>query len=237
MRKFWSYVSNEKYSVGCTDQAAYVYRKTGEEIAKVKDIKHGNRAILCPSQDIFVVKSTGAYFAVYSLEPVSLVKKVKFSNVDCSQDDGFCFSADGKYFYNIERQKATTNSAISVYQTSTFERVNIFLEEDERTEPSFIECGSDGQLFVLGFLRGDNGVIKNGFVSKSGDCGLEDVRPISTDDYDYYLDFKRLELMGFTEKAREWSGFQYRGVDMTGMENRKLPLAELWEKSASLPEL
>lgn len=109
MRKFWCYVSNEKYSVGCTDQAVYVYNHAGEELAKFKDIRHGNRAILCPDQKCFVVKSTGAYFAVYSFEPLNLVRKVKCSNVDCSQDDGCCFSADGKYFYNIERQGTSTN--------------------------------------------------------------------------------------------------------------------------------
>lgn len=230
MRKFWCYVSNETYSVGCTGQTVYVYDKEGKELAKFKDIKYGYKAVFSPTQNIFIVKSTGAYFAVYSLDTMSLIKKVKYSNIDASQDDGYCFSKDGTYFYNIERQKSSTNSAISIYDTSTFERVNIFLEDNQKIEPSYIEYDEHGQIYVFGFLRGDTGVISDGFVSKCNENGLEDVLTISKEDYEYYHNFKSLEIKGFTEKAKEWSGFKYKNVDMTGMENMKFPLSELWKK-------
>lgn len=230
MKKFLSYVSNGKYSVGCTMQAVYVYDSEGKEIAKLKDIKYGYRAVLSPSSDIFIVKSTGAYFAVYSLETLSLIKTVKFSNVDGSQDDGYCFSPDGKLFYNIERQKKSTNSAISVYDTESFERIKMLLDNDNKTEPTFIEPDERDGLFVFGFLRGDNGVMRCGFVSRLGDNGLEDIREISREDYDFYHNFKNLEIKGFTDKAKENSGFNYLKVDMTGMENKKYPLSLLWEK-------
>lgn len=230
MRKFWSYISNEKYSVGCTGQTVYVYDHAGNELAKFKDIKYGYNSIFSPKQEIFVVKSTGAYFAVYSLESLNLIKKVRFSDVDGSQDDGYCFSMDGTYFYNIERQGRSTNHAISVYDTSTFERIKMFLKDEKQIEPSYIETDDNGQAFVLGFLRNEDGVMSDGFVSKFNDNGLEDMCVIPEKEYDYYRNFKRLELVGFTEKAKEWSGFKYKNVDMKGMENKKYPLAELWKK-------
>ena len=172
MRKFWCYISNGIYSVGCTGQTVYVYDKEGKELAKFKDIKYGYKAVFSPTQNIFIVKSTGAYFAVYSLDTMSLIK----------------------------------------------------------IEPSYIEYDEHGQIYVFGFLRGDTGVISDGFVSKCNDNGLEDIIAISQEDYDYYHNFKSLEIEGFTEKAKEWSGFKYKNVDMTGMENMKFPLSELWKK-------
>lgn len=230
MRKFWSYISNEKYSVGCTGQTVYVYDYAGNELAKFKDIKYAYESIFCSGKDILVVKSTGAYFAAYSLETLSLIKKVRFSNVDGSQDDGYCFSADGKYFYNIERQDRSTNHVISVYDTVTFERLEMFLKEERQTNPTFIEADDNGQLFVLGFLRGEDGVMSDCFVSKFNDNGLEEMCVIPEKEYDFYRNFKNLELKGFTDKAKEWSGFKYKGVDMTGMEKMKYPLSELWGK-------
>ena len=230
MKKFWGYISKGRFTVGCTERAVYLYDSAGKELARFKDIKNGCRAAFSPNKDIFAVKSTGAYFAVYSAEKTAHVKTVKFSNVDGSQDDGFCFSADGKYFYNVERQNSPTNSAISVYDTKNFERIAIFCDKDDRTEPKHIEVCVDGVTYVLGFLRGDKGVMSDGFAAKLGEKGLEDIRKISREDYDFHFNFKQLEKYGFTEKSKEWSGFRYNNVDMTGMENTVHPLSELWEK-------
>lgn len=230
MKKFWTYIKNEKFSLGCTERAVYLYDAAGKELAQFKDISHCGKAAFAPDGDIFAVKSTGAYFAVYSAEKAALIKKVKFSDVDGSQDDGFCFSADGKYFYNVERQKSSVHSAISVYDTNNFERIAIFCDKDDKTEPSYIENGNDGRMYVLGFLRGDNRVMSDGFAARFGENGLEDIRKISREDYNFHHNFKRLELYGFTEMSKKWSKFSYDNVDMTGMENTRHPLSELWEK-------
>lgn len=229
MKKFWSYISNDKYSVGCTGGTVYIYNKEGMEVAKFKDIQYGYNPVISPNGNILIVKSTEGRLAVYSLETMSLIKKFRFSKVDGAQDDGYCFSADGKYFYNVERQGQSTNHAISMYDTTDFKRVRMWLEDDNIIEPSYIEADDDDEIFVLGFIRGEEGVFRCGFVAKLTRTGLESTVEISESVYDYYINFKRLELMGFTEKAKQWSGFKYQGVNMTGMESLKKPLRDLWD--------
>ena len=234
MRKFWSYITNDKYSVGCTGGTVYVYDANGAELTRFKDIRYAYHPIFSPDGSTLLVKSTADYFVVYSLETLSLKHKVRFSNVGGSQDDGYTFSVDGAYFYNIERQKFSYNHAISIYDTSDFSRINMFFEDDNITEPNFIEHNSEGNLFVLGFCRGDNRVKCHNFISRfSAECGLTDMYEISQEDYSFYRNFTSLERSGFTDKAKQWSGFIYDGVDMTGMENQRHPLSELWEKYAA----
>ncbi len=234
MRKFWSYITNGKYSVGCTGGTVHVYDANGAELAKFKDIRYAYHPIFSPDGSTLLVKSTDDYFVVYSLETLSLKHKVHFSNVGGSQDDGYTFSIDGAYFYNIERHKYSYNHAISIYDTSDFSRINMFFEDDNNTEPNFIEHNSEGNLFVLGFCRGDKGVKCHNFISKfSAERALTDMYEISYEDYNFYHNFKNLERSGFTDKAKQWSGFIYAGVDMTGMENQSYPLSELWEKYAA----
>lgn len=231
MRKFWGYTSNVNYSVGCTGGTVYIYDCDGTELAKFKDIPSVYSSVFSPDGNLFVARSTRAYFGVYSLNPLNLKHKVRFSNVDGSQDDGYTFSKDNAYFYNIERQQSSTNHAISVYDTSTFHRVAMFLEHDNQTEPCYIESNKDGQLFVLGFLRGKNGVISNGFVSKFDHNGLKDLCDLPEETFDFYKTFKHLELLGFTNKAKEWCGFDDDDdVDMNGIELKQYPLSELWEQ-------
>lgn len=231
MRNFWTYITNGQFSIGCMEHTVYLYDNEKNEIAKFKDIKYGSKAVFSPINNTFVVKSTGAYFAVYSADKAALLHKVKFSNVDGSQDDGFCFSPDGKYFINIERQKSSVNHAISVYETENFTRLSMMYADDQKTEPTLIEFGDDGKPYVLGFLRGDNGVFCSAFVAVLGENGLEEMRTVNSDEYEFHSDFKKLQMHGFTEKAKKWSGFTYKNIDMTGMENEKHPFKDLWEKT------
>ena len=102
MKNFWGFTTNGKYSVGCTGQTVYLYDKNGNELAKFKDIIYAYTPMISPDGTLFVVKSTEGRLAVYSLETFSLIKKFRFSKVDGAQDDGFCFSPNGKFFINIE---------------------------------------------------------------------------------------------------------------------------------------
>lgn len=226
MRKFWGYVSNNKFAVGCTGQTVYLYDKGGNELAKFKDIIYGYTPMISPDGTLFIVKSTGGRLAVYSLETFSLIKKFRFSKVDGAQDDGFCFSPDGKYFINIERQKDDVHSAISVYDTSVFSLMNqILLGEDMMLNHIEFDKATN-TYYVLGFTRHKNGVIDHGFVAKFEDSQIKNITAISEREYDFYCSYKHLEIRGFSEKAYEWS---YMDCDLDKLKSMNHTLANLYK--------
>ncbi len=205
MKKFWGFTTNENYSVGCTGQTVYLYDKAGNELAKFKDIIYAYTPMISPDGTLFVVKSTEGRLAVYSLKTFSLIKKFRFSKVDGAQDDGFCFSPDGKIFINIERQKDSLHSAISVYNTTDFSLANqILLGEDMMLDQIEFDEATRS-YYVLGFMRNNNGVLDYGFVAKFEDNQIKDITAISGNEYKFYYWYKHLKIMGFTEKAYEWS--------------------------------
>ena len=229
MKKFWGYVSNGEYCVGTTGQSVYVFNAiTGDEMAKFKDIKYAYSAYFSPLKDILVVKSTEGRLAIYSLKDMKLIRKFRFSKIDGAQDEGCCFSKDGKKFYNIEKHDFT-HSEIAIYNADTFERIHI-VNGGDKVEPKYIESDDSGRLFVLGFLRNEERIC--GFISKFDDCKLLQLYEIPEDEYDFYAAFKNLEIMGFTDKAKKWSAFAYENRDITRIEDMKYPLVELWEKYA-----
>lgn len=225
MPSFWSYIKNEKYAVGCTGQTVYVYDSNSVELAKFKDLKYAYTPMFSPDGKTLIVKSTEGCLAVYDLDELELIKKFRFSKVAEAQDDGFCFSNDGRLFYNIERQNNSCNSCISVYDTTDFKCVGQYYANDSKFEPSHIECDND-RLFVLGFTRNDKGVFDCGFVAMFNGEELQELRYITETDYRYYWDYKRLELSGFTAKSIEWS-------EIKEPDKKAKPLSELWEKQAA----
>jgi len=58
MKKFCSYIKNDKYAIGCTGQTVYVYDSECAEIAKFKDLPYANKSAISPNGDILVVKTT-----------------------------------------------------------------------------------------------------------------------------------------------------------------------------------
>ena len=224
MRSFWSYIENDKYCVGCTGQTVFVYDKMGKELAKFKDLPYAYKSAFSPLGNIFVVKTTEGRLAVYSLETLSLIKKFRYSKVDGAQDDGFCFSSDGKYFLNVERQGDSLHSAISVYDTNDFTRVSQLLLGDTATA-SQIEA-ADGEYFVLGFMRGKDDVLSYCYVGKFANNEINDVQIISEQEHAFYNGYLDLKLMGFTEKAYEWSCFD---VSLDELKSTERSLAKLWK--------
>lgn len=63
MRKFVSYIKNEKYAIGCTGGTVYVYDANGNELAKFKDIRYGYDPMFNPVKNEFIVKSTEGRFS------------------------------------------------------------------------------------------------------------------------------------------------------------------------------
>ena len=222
MKRFCSYVENGRYGVGCTGQTVYVYDNEGVEIAKFKDLPYANKPAFSPSGDVFIVKTTEGRLAVYSLKTLSLIKKFRYSKVDGAQDDGFCFSSDGKYFINVERQGDDLHSAISVYNTEDFSRVSQLLL-DENMMVSHIEL-ADGEYYVFGFIRGTDRVMTNGFVGKYANGQIQNIFTISEKEYGFYSDYLYLKMMGFTEKAYG----DYFSVSLEKLRSADHSLAKLW---------
>ena len=203
MKRFIGYTTNGNFSIGCTGQTVHLFDKNNNEIAKFKDIIYAYAPILSPDGRIFVVKSTAGMLAVYSLETVSLVKKFRFSKVDGAQDDGCCFTADGKWFVNIERQKDALHSTVSIYDISDFSLVKQ-VSFDDYTALNYIECDeSTNTFYVLGYMRDADKVFDYGFVAAFAENELCNVTPITTKEYEFYNEYKHLELMGFSEYAVE----------------------------------
>jgi len=223
MPNFWSYITGDTYAVGCTGQTVYVYDASGKELARFKDIIYAYTPMFCPGQSMFVVKSTDGRLAVYSLDQMRLIKKFRYSKTDAGQDDGLCFSKDGKYFYNIERHIPGYNSCLSIYETSGFHRVQQLFLSEPALELDHIECDADsGGLYVLGFMRDETGVFDYGFAAALESNQLTSITRIDFDRYLYIQGYKKLEIMGFTPKAKKWSILSYRGYDLEQLEHMKL---------------
>ena len=222
MKNFCSYIKNDKYAIGCIGQTVYLYDSECTEIAKFKDLPYAYVSVISPNGDIFVVKTTEGRLAVYSLETLSLVKKFRYSKVNGAQDDGFCFSSDGRYFINLERQGDALHSAISIYNAKDFSRVSQLLL-DENMMVSHIELG-DGEYYVLGFMRGTDRVMTKRFVGKFANGQIKDILSISEQEYEFYSDYLYLKMMGFTEKAYG----DYFSVSLEKLRSADHSLAKLW---------
>lgn len=224
MKKFWAYISNGKYSVGTTGQTVYLFDENGNEINRFQDITYAYTPMFSPNGKLLVVKSTAGRLAVYSLETFSLIKKFRFSKVDGAQEEGFCFSLDGKYFINIELQGDDLHCAISVYNTDDFSRVSqLFLEESVMLNHIEFDY-STKEYYVLGIVRGD---VNHGLIAKYQGDSVVDLIKIAESEYDFYLSYMALKMMGFTEKTYEWS---YMDDELDELKSMNCSLAGLYNK-------
>ena len=215
MKKFWGYVSNNKFSVGCTGQTVFLYDKDGNELGKFKDIIYGYMPMISPDGKIFVVKSTDGRLAVYSLESFALIKKICYTKF--GDDDGFCFSPDGQFFINIGCGKDSLHSAIYVYNTSDFSLTNR-IDIDDKIMVHHIEFDKNtNSYYVLGFVRGDDGVLQNGFIAKFENQQINNILPLTKEEFEFFRDYKSLELSGFTEKKYQWTYIDYELQELKSM--------------------
>ena len=229
MPSFWSYIGNGKYKVGCTGQTVYVYDDAGTELARFRDLQYAYLPVFSPRGDCFAVKTTDGRLAVYSLQTLTLIKKFRFSKVDGSQDDGCCFSPDGGEFYNIERHRNSTITALSIYDTSDFSLKKRILDRDPDTVLSAIEFGRDA-AYVLFFRRCATG--NRYYVAKLIGDELREPFEIAAGRFAFYEAYLRLAAMGFTKKAKEWSWFSYHDFDLSEIEAQNHTLGALWRSAA-----
>lgn len=212
MRKFWGFYDNGIYKVGCNGQTMYLYNAQNHELAKFKDITYAYRGAFKPNSNIFVLRSADGRLAVYDCDERKLLSKFRFSNVDGSQDDGFCFSPDGQYFLNIERVESSTRTRLSIYETQTFTPIKRLFENEESLVLSDIEYNTaDDQYMLLFFTRGKDACYNQGYVGALRDDQIINLQQLSRKAYDFLRSYKSLQTSGFTEKSMEWSGLHHDG--------------------------
>lgn len=205
MRKFWTYISNGEYSVGCTGATVYVYDKDSIELARFKNFPYGYHAVFCPGKNLIAVKSTDLYLGFYNLDSLKLEKKIlvgknKRKSKE-TQDAGCCFSPDGKFFINLEVNE-DFHCSIVVYDTNSFEEIERY---DFKNDISFdvIEYSQRESCYlVLGYWRLEEENVY--FISKFSEGKIFDVKKLEEERYEYIFWYKEVEGSGFTEKSIEW---------------------------------
>lgn len=204
MRKFWGFYKNDIYSVGCNGTTMYIYDSNEKELARFKDLPYVYTAAFKPNSNILAVKSTAGFLGFYDLDSLSLIKKITVTTIG-AQDEGFAFTPDGKYFYNIEKPVNSYLTQLSIYDTESFKKVNTLFTGERKMFIDNIEFDNEtGICYVLGFMHGD---ADGGFVGKldveSG--SVTDLHPLDRKQYDYLWWYKSWEQRGFTEKSLEWN--------------------------------
>ena len=213
MRKFWGVCKNELYSVGCNGGTVYVYDLNGKELAKFKNFPYAYTAVFKPNSNVIAVKSAEGYLGFYDLDSLSLIKKITVTRIG-AQDEGFAFTPDGKYFYNIEKPISSTMTQLGIYDTESYERVNTLFAGEIKMVMSDIEFDNENETtYLVGYMRNDDsGVYEYGFVGKLDieNEMVKDIHPISKEQYEYLYWYKAWEREGFTEKSLEWSPLKER---------------------------
>ena len=121
LRNFWGLFDNGLYRVGCNGTTIYVFDQENRELAKFKDITYAYHGAFQPNTNIFVAKSIAGKLAVYDLDRLTLKKKISITRIG-AQDEGFAFSPDGMYFYNIEKPVTSIRTQLAIYDTSDFQK-------------------------------------------------------------------------------------------------------------------
>lgn len=204
MKKFWGICNNDKYTVGCNGASIYIYDKNGKQLQVFKDAPYTYRAKFKPNTNILVAKSTAGYLLIYDLDELKLLNKTKTAQID-SQDDGFVFSKDGKYLYNIERPIYSTKTRLTIYDMKDYSVIKKLFENDEKIVLKNLEFDQNNICYLLGFMRDGAGVFDYGFIAKLISNNLKDLKILDEDKYEYLLAFKNWEDHGFSDKALEWS--------------------------------
>ena len=232
MRRFWGYYTNKSYAVGCNGGPVYIYDRNGNELAKFRDFPYAYTAAFCPNRNIIAVKSTDGYIGFYDLESLSLIKKYNITRIG-AQDEGFAFSGDGKYFYNIEKPIYSTDTQLGIYETTSFTKNNTLFEKNKKMVLDDLEFDTEtGICYVSGFMRNDDsGVLEYGFVAifDRENQRITNIHPIDEKEYTYLCAHKSWEIRGFTEKSLEWN---YILKDLKNI--KEISIKEVYNKTRDL---
>jgi len=154
-------VHSENFTAVTRGKTVQVLDKaTGQEMAKFNDLKYAYRASFNLSRPILAVKSTQPWLAFYSMETMSLIRKIRIKTLsgelnNNAQDGGFCFSSDGRHFLNLETVNFSTH--LVVYDCDAFEETQRYFAEDSYNFNT-IERHGDGYLLAF-FVAGVGGTL------------------------------------------------------------------------------
>lgn len=208
MRRFWGFYQNGSYSVGCNGRTVYIFDKAGKEIARFNDFPYAYSAAFMPGKNIIAVKSTGGVLGFYDLDSLSLLKKITVTKIG-AQDEGFGFSTDGSFFYNIEKPVCSTRTQLGIYETNSFTKIHTLFAEDEQMVLDELEIDDEtNTCYLLGFIRGINNVFFVAVLDAESQT-IQNIRAIDKNQYDYLSGYKHWEITGFTEKSFECSWLKY----------------------------
>jgi hypothetical protein len=202
MKEFYGVAQTNEFRVGCAGQTVYVYGKSGEEIARLRDVAYTYAASFSPNNRLLVVRSTTPWFAFYAPPDFRLVQKVRMRKPNSQpQDDGFCFSPDGTLFWSLEYQNDLTTHLVS-YDTGTFAEAGRFFE-GERYIFSHIEPNTNGGYDLLGFRREPEADNNSHWLVRFDGERIVSQTPLTDSVYERAHRYKKVELCGFTERMHE----------------------------------
>lgn len=160
-----------------------------------------------------------AGISIFFWSTIAAVSKLLLNTLNSYQILMFSslFAALGLFVVNLWSGKDSLHSAIYVYNTSDFSltnRINI----DDKMMVHHIEFDKNtNSYYVLGFVRGDDGVLQNGFVAKFENQQINNMFLLSEDEFDFFRSYKSLEMHGFTEKKHRWTYIDYELQDLKSM--------------------
>lgn len=199
MKEFYGVAQNNEFRVGCAGQTVYVYGKSGEEIARLRDVTYAYAATFSPNGRLLAVRSTTPWFAFYAPPDFRLVQKTRMRRPNSQpQDEGFCFSPNGKLFWSLEYQNDLTTHLVS-YDTNTYTETGRFFE-GERYVYSHIEPSSNGGYDLLGFRREPESDDNSHWLARFDGEKIVSRESLSSSVCQRASTLKKIEVCGFTER-------------------------------------
>lgn len=201
--KFVGICENKNYIVGCTGGSVHIYDKDSTELKRFKGLQYAYTCAFRPGTNIVVVKTNENRLYVYDADRLELTKKIRERGTN--DDRGFAFSPDGRWLYNIEIKypEGFPYERIAKYDTENYEVECYINEEHKHRSLKYIEFTDQGKCYLLGFIRDNKGIYREGFIAEMLDDEIKIVKKLDRKTYDYLKKNKAIEERGITKKMLE----------------------------------
>ena len=111
-------------------------------------------------------------------------------------------------------------------ETSDFSLKRRILDKDYSRVLTAIEYDVETKtVFLLFFLRNKDGVANKYFVGRLNGDELDDIISISQKEHDFYQKYIHLKMLGFSNKAYQWSYFD---IELEKLKSADYSLFKLW---------